>query len=252
MRKAGIQNILALRGDPPKGQETFTTIEGGFSCALDLVRYIRKEHGDYFGIGVAGYPEAHPDRIVDDPEEMKARMGRGRGAGGWQANLAGAVHVICGPTRPSRLPAVVPTHAPALCTSSGTPQANYWKDIAYLKEKMDAGADFVVTQLFYEVERYTQVGACWPRGMAVPGREHASASMWGPLLTLPFASHRWGHLERFQAWREPAVPSVVPHPTPASCSLPFPSLSRTAAAWASLRPSCRASCPSWHTAGSSA
>jgi hypothetical protein len=37
VRKAGIQNILALRGDPPKGQETFETVEGGFSCALDLV-----------------------------------------------------------------------------------------------------------------------------------------------------------------------------------------------------------------------
>jgi methylenetetrahydrofolate reductase (NADPH) len=33
----GIQNILALRGDLPHGQNTFVTIEGGFSCALDLV-----------------------------------------------------------------------------------------------------------------------------------------------------------------------------------------------------------------------
>lgn len=71
MKKAGIQNILALRGDPPKGQDTFTAIEGGYACALDLVKLIRKEYGDYFGIGVAGYPEAHPDRIVDDEEEMK-------------------------------------------------------------------------------------------------------------------------------------------------------------------------------------
>jgi methylenetetrahydrofolate reductase (NADPH) len=31
----------------------------------------RQQHGDYFGIGVAGYPEAHPDYIVDDPEQMK-------------------------------------------------------------------------------------------------------------------------------------------------------------------------------------
>lgn len=35
----GIQNILALRGDPPHGQDKFVTIDGGFSCALDLVCY---------------------------------------------------------------------------------------------------------------------------------------------------------------------------------------------------------------------
>lgn len=35
------------------------------------VAMCRKQHGDYFGIGVAGYPEAHPDYIVDDPEQMK-------------------------------------------------------------------------------------------------------------------------------------------------------------------------------------
>lgn len=70
MKKQGIQNILALRGDPPKGQEKFEAVEGGFNCALDLVKYIRKEFGDYFGICVSGYPEAHPDTIVDDPVEM--------------------------------------------------------------------------------------------------------------------------------------------------------------------------------------
>lgn len=41
-KKLGIRNILALRGDPPKGEESFTAIEGGFSCALDLVKYIRQ------------------------------------------------------------------------------------------------------------------------------------------------------------------------------------------------------------------
>lgn len=41
VKSYGIQNILALRGDPPKGQETFQVVEGGFSCALDLVKYIR-------------------------------------------------------------------------------------------------------------------------------------------------------------------------------------------------------------------
>lgn len=37
VKSNGIQNILALRGDPPHGQDKFVTIEGGFSCALDLV-----------------------------------------------------------------------------------------------------------------------------------------------------------------------------------------------------------------------
>ena len=67
---------MALRGDPPKGSTTFEAVEGGFSCALDLVRYIRAEYGDYFGLTVAGYPEAHPDVIKTDPEEQKkARPG---------------------------------------------------------------------------------------------------------------------------------------------------------------------------------
>lgn len=40
-REFGIRNILALRGDPPKGQDHFEQVEGGFACALDLVKYIR-------------------------------------------------------------------------------------------------------------------------------------------------------------------------------------------------------------------
>ena len=69
-KEAGIKNILALRGDPPAGQETFTQIEGGFACALDLVKFIREQHGDYFGICVSGYPEAHPDVIVEDTDQV--------------------------------------------------------------------------------------------------------------------------------------------------------------------------------------
>jgi methylenetetrahydrofolate reductase (NADPH) len=53
-RQLGIRNILALRGDPPKGEDKFTAVEGGFSCALDLVKYIKEHYGDFFGIGVAG------------------------------------------------------------------------------------------------------------------------------------------------------------------------------------------------------
>jgi methylenetetrahydrofolate reductase (NADPH) len=55
-KEAGIQNILALRGDPPVGQ-TWKAVEGGLRNAVDLVRLIRKEYGDFFGICVAGYPE---------------------------------------------------------------------------------------------------------------------------------------------------------------------------------------------------
>jgi hypothetical protein len=40
-KEHGIDNILALRGDPPKGEEKFTQVEGGFACALDLVKFIR-------------------------------------------------------------------------------------------------------------------------------------------------------------------------------------------------------------------
>ena len=56
-KESGITNIVALRGDPPAGQEAWTVTEGGFSCALDLVKHIRAEHGDYFCLSVAGYPE---------------------------------------------------------------------------------------------------------------------------------------------------------------------------------------------------
>lgn len=58
-RSRGISNIMALRGDPPQGQEQFTRAEGGFLHANELVTLIRSEFPD-LGIGVAGYPEKHP------------------------------------------------------------------------------------------------------------------------------------------------------------------------------------------------
>jgi len=76
----GIRNIVALRGDPPAGQKDWTAAEGGFTCALDLVKFIRQEFGSEFGVSVAGYPEGHPNAIskVDDPstltESEKKRM----------------------------------------------------------------------------------------------------------------------------------------------------------------------------------
>ncbi|MEM7232153.1 MAG: methylenetetrahydrofolate reductase [NAD(P)H] [Planctomycetota bacterium] len=107
----GIDNIVALRGDPPEGEETFTAPEGGFAHANELVAHIRGR--DQFGIAVAGYPEKHVE-------------------------------------------------APSMDS-----------DLAFLKQKVDAGADVVVTQLFYDnadffrfVEQAQNVGVDVP---IVPG-----------------------------------------------------------------------------------
>jgi len=61
LRELGIQNILALRGDAPRGEEYWVASDPEFQHGSDLVRYIRRQHGDYFCIGVAGYPEGHCD-----------------------------------------------------------------------------------------------------------------------------------------------------------------------------------------------
>jgi methylenetetrahydrofolate reductase (NADPH) len=90
---AGINNILALRGDPPKGQTTFVAHEGGFSYGNELVGFIRERH-PHICIGVAGYPEKHPSAL------------------------------------------------------------DFASDLAALKSKVDAGADFVVTQLFFDDRDY--------------------------------------------------------------------------------------------------
>ena len=87
MRSQGIENILALRGDPPQGEKQFVKMEGGFGYANELVEFIRSRND--FSIGVAGYPEGHVE-------------------------------------------------APSLET-----------DLKNLKRKVDAGADFVVSQLFF-------------------------------------------------------------------------------------------------------
>mmetsp|Transcript_43923 Transcript_43923/g.108175 ORF Transcript_43923/g.108175 Transcript_43923/m.108175 type:complete len:590 (+) Transcript_43923:56-1825(+) len=93
-KEVGICNILALRGDPPAGQENWTATIGGFSHASDLVKYIRKHFGDYFCIAVAGYPENH----LESPDQAE--------------------------------------------------------DMKWMKEKVDAGADLIVTQLFYDCDEF--------------------------------------------------------------------------------------------------
>ncbi len=64
----GIRNILALRGDPPKDNPNWTPGENNYKYSSELCAFVRKVFGDYFGIGVAGFPEGHilcPDRNQD-------------------------------------------------------------------------------------------------------------------------------------------------------------------------------------------
>jgi methylenetetrahydrofolate reductase (NADPH) len=56
----GLRNIMALRGDAPEGQNEFKAVDGGLKYANELVSLIR-EHFPEMGIGVAGYPEKHPE-----------------------------------------------------------------------------------------------------------------------------------------------------------------------------------------------
>ncbi len=77
-REAGVENVLALRGDPPKGVNTFEPSEGGFRYASELVGYIReKDFG--FCVGGAAYPEGHvecPSRD-DDLRHLKRKVDAG-------------------------------------------------------------------------------------------------------------------------------------------------------------------------------
>ena len=60
LRAAGVHNVLALRGDAPRGVSDWDWNKGHFHNARDLVHFLRSEHPD-LGIGVAGYPAPHPD-----------------------------------------------------------------------------------------------------------------------------------------------------------------------------------------------
>ncbi len=94
---AGVSNILALGGDPPRNLEGYNRADDAFQHAADLVRFIRRfnEQGAHldkrgFGIGVAGFPAGHP-------------------------------------TTPNRV-----------------------QEMDYLKAKVDEGADYICTQLFFD------------------------------------------------------------------------------------------------------
>ncbi len=65
MEQAAVENVLALRGDPPRDQTRFQPVPGGFSYANELVAFIKSRWG--FCVGGACYPETHPE--APSPEE---------------------------------------------------------------------------------------------------------------------------------------------------------------------------------------
>jgi len=80
---AGVSNILALRGDPPRDQPDYDHSRDTFPQAVDLVRFIKKFSGHPdkrgFGIGVAGFPEGHPatpNRLLE-MDHLKAKVDAG-------------------------------------------------------------------------------------------------------------------------------------------------------------------------------
>jgi len=106
IKSSCIRNLLLLRGDKPDENEEANM---DFKHPVDLIRYIRSKHGDYFTIAVSGYPSGHPESI------------------------------------------------------------SYMDDLLYLKGKIEAGADFVITQLFFEAETFIKfVKDCRNMGITVP------------------------------------------------------------------------------------
>ncbi|MDX6623690.1 MAG: methylenetetrahydrofolate reductase [Solirubrobacterales bacterium] len=104
---AGVENVFALRGDPPRGEEEFVQPEGGLGSAAELAAFI--EAGWSFSIGGACFPEVHPE--ASDLET----------------------------------------------------------DLSYLKTKVDSGAAFLITQLFFDNQVYFDfVRAARARGIEVP------------------------------------------------------------------------------------
>lgn len=93
LRESGIDNVLALRGDPPKNQPQFERVEGGFGYASELTAFIREGKWEFCVAG-ACYPEGHTE---------------------------------------------------ATCLDA---------DIENLKRKVEAGAEFLITQLFFDNQRY--------------------------------------------------------------------------------------------------
>jgi methylenetetrahydrofolate reductase (NADPH) len=77
MRDAGIENVLALRGDPPRGETRWTKTEGGLEYSCELVAMLAANYG--FAIGGAAFPETHIHAISpeDDLRHLKAKVDAG-------------------------------------------------------------------------------------------------------------------------------------------------------------------------------
>jgi methylenetetrahydrofolate reductase (NADPH) len=74
----GVENVMALRGDPPQGQEKFVSTVGGLGHANELVQLIQRKFAR-FGVGVAGYPEPHREAVSpeDDLKRLKTKVESG-------------------------------------------------------------------------------------------------------------------------------------------------------------------------------
>ena len=143
-KDAGICNIVALRGDPPKGQEKWEVTEGGFACALDLVKYMRAGYGDYFSIQVAGYPEGHPDNILPTADLGRELSDREKSRTVMVEVDGNLVEHVCSDEKMKI-------------------------EIDYLKQKVDAGGDAIITQLFYDMDVFKAfVADCRAAGINVP------------------------------------------------------------------------------------
>ncbi|KAA1133529.1 hypothetical protein PGTUg99_021969 [Puccinia graminis f. sp. tritici] len=132
----GCENILALRGDPPKGSTEWTATEGGFEHAIDLVRHIRAEYGDHFDIAVAGFPEGHMHSTLSREQQT-----------------------------------------------------------IYLKEKIEAGANFIFTQMFYDVDIFID----WVR-------EIRAAGITVPVIPGLMPIQSWAQFKRVTNFSKTIVP----------------------------------------------
>ena len=77
MVHAGVENVLALRGDPPQGQKDWTKTEGGFEYSAELIAMLREEYP--FAVGAAAFPETHihATSAEDDLRFLKAKVDAG-------------------------------------------------------------------------------------------------------------------------------------------------------------------------------